>query len=534
VVACISPWNFPLAIFIGQVSAALAAGNVVLAKPAEQTPLIAFRAVQLLHEAGVPRSALQLVPGCGETVGAQLVADPRLQAVLFTGSLAVAQSINRRLAMRSVQECHELPLIAETGGQNAMIVDSSALPEQVVQDAIHSAFDSAGQCCSALRVLYLQQDIADTILDMLAGALHELRIGNPARLSTDVGPVIDRDAQRRLQAHVDAIKANSRPFHQLPLPIECEHGVFFAPTIIEIDSAAHLTEEVFGPVLHVVRYAREQLPQVLDAINASGYGLTLGIHSRIDANINAITDRARVGNIYVNRNQVGAVVGVQPFGGERKSGTGPKAGGPFYLSRLQHFPITQQESSIARQHTVPMSKLGPLFKELSAWLAVHISSLGSIGAAYRNGTMIETILRLPGPTGERNELRFAPRGLVLCVGTSLAILCNQLLAVFATGNVPVMLMTSIDIFPPEFPVAISESIRWIDDTVSTELDFALIDTRLIEQYRPELAQREGSIVGVVETVEDIRIPLRRLMVERCVSTNTTATGGNAALISMQD
>ena len=324
---CISPWNFPLAIFAGQIAAALAAGNPVLAKPAEQTPLIAAEAVRLLHEAGIPRDVLQLVPGRGSVIGAALVADPRTQAVVFTGSTEVARSIQGTLAARG-----NVPLIAETGGQNAMIVDSSALPEQVVGDVLASAFNSAGQRCSALRVLCLQDDIADPVLDMLKGAMAELKMGDPASLETDVGPVIDSSAQAALNAYVESKRSNI--LFQTPLPASSTGGTFVAPTLLRIDSINELTHEVFGPILHVIRFKRDDLPSLIDGINGTGYGLTLGIHSRIDETIDFIVNRARAGNIYVNRNMIGAVVGVQPFGGEGLSGTGPKAGGPLYIHRL--------------------------------------------------------------------------------------------------------------------------------------------------------------------------------------------------------
>ncbi len=328
---CISPWNFPMAIFTGQVAAALAAGNCVLAKPAEQTPLIAFRVIQLLYEAGISEDVLHYLPGDGPQVGAPLVADPRVAGVAFTGSGEVAQSINRTLAAK---EGPIVPLIAETGGQNAMIVDSSALPEQVVGDVLTSAFQSAGQRCSALRVLYLQDDIADRVIEMLAGAMDELRIGDPVLLATDVGPVIDEEAKANLDAHVAHLSEEARPIHRMEAPAECGHGCFVAPAAFEIDRIGYLEREVFGPILHVVRYDAERLDTVLDEINATGYGLTVSVHTRIDDTAEHICSRLRVGNAYVNRNQIGAVVGVQPFGGEGLSGTGPKAGGPRYLHRF--------------------------------------------------------------------------------------------------------------------------------------------------------------------------------------------------------
>jgi RHH-type proline utilization regulon transcriptional repressor/proline dehydrogenase/delta 1-pyrroline-5-carboxylate dehydrogenase len=331
VFACISPWNFPLAIFTGQIAAALAAGNSVIAKPAEQTPLTAALAVQLLHAAGVPPQVLQFLPGDGGTVGAAITRDPRIAGVAFTGSTDTARLIERSLAARNAGIA---TLIAETGGLNAMIVDSSALAEQVVLDAVASGFNSAGQRCSALRVLLLQSDIAPRVLELLAGYMEELRIGDPALLSTDVGPVIDRDALRMLEQHATQITADARWYHRIKLPESARGGRFFAPLAVEVASLKSLEREVFGPIVHVVRYKASELDSVVDAVNAMGYGLTLGVHTRIDSVAQRIASRARVGNVYVNRNMIGAVVGVQPFGGTGLSGTGPKAGGPHYLNRF--------------------------------------------------------------------------------------------------------------------------------------------------------------------------------------------------------
>ncbi len=328
--ACISPWNFPLSIFTGQVAAALAAGNAVVAKPAEQTPLIAGQAVRLLHQAGVPAAALGLLPGDGR-VGARLVSDGCIAGVAFTGSTETAWSINRALAGRAGPI---VPLIAETGGQNAMIVDSSALAEQVVQDVLASAFQSAGQRCSALRILFVQDQVADKMIAMIAGAMAELSVGDPGVLATDVGPVIDAAAQGALAAHAERMEGIGRTVYVCPLPPSTERGSFFAPRLVEIDRPGRLEGEVFGPILHVMRYPASRLDQVIEAVSASGYGLTLGIHSRVDATVRHIIGRVKVGNIYVNRGIVGAVVGTQPFGGEGLSGTGPKAGGPRYLYRF--------------------------------------------------------------------------------------------------------------------------------------------------------------------------------------------------------
>jgi RHH-type proline utilization regulon transcriptional repressor/proline dehydrogenase/delta 1-pyrroline-5-carboxylate dehydrogenase len=330
VFVCISPWNFPLAIFTGQVAAALVAGNSVIAKPAEQTNLVAARMVALLREAGVPDDVLQCVLGEGD-VGAALTRDPRIAGVAFTGSVEVARLINRALAAR---EGPLATLIAETGGQNAMIVDSSALPEQVVKDTIASAFNAAGQRCSALRVLYLQDDIADKVISMLQGAMQELVVGDPGQLATDVGPVIDREAQRRLEAHAGAILKTGKLIARLPLPAACAQGNFFPPCAVEIESLSQLKSENFGAMLHVIRYPARKLDAVIREINDSGFGLTLGVHSRIESTWRHVQAASRVGNCYVNRNMIGAVVGVQPFGGEGLSGTGPKAGGPHYLMRF--------------------------------------------------------------------------------------------------------------------------------------------------------------------------------------------------------
>lgn len=386
VVACISPWNFPLSIFTGQVAGALAAGNAVIAKPAEETPLIASLAVALLHEAGVPRTALQLLPGDGK-VGGRLVADPAVAGVVFTGSTEVAQSINRQLAQRLNGDGRPPVLIAETGGQNAMVADSSALPEQLVLDAVTSAFDSAGQRCSALRVLCLQDDIADRVVPMLKGAMAELGLGNPDRLSVDVGPVISAGAQKGLNDHIERMRKAGHAVHQVAQPRET-HGTFVPPTLIEIDAVADLPGEVFGPVLHVLRYRREDMEAVVRAVNATGFGLTFGVHSRIDETIERATAASAAGNQYVNRNMIGAVVGVQPFGGHGLSGTGPKAGGPLYVLRL----LSQRPAM-------------------------------SVAAG-----------ELPGPVGERNTYGERPKGTILCVAKDAAEHAAQQAAAKAMGN----------------------------------------------------------------------------------------------------
>jgi RHH-type proline utilization regulon transcriptional repressor/proline dehydrogenase/delta 1-pyrroline-5-carboxylate dehydrogenase len=530
-VTCISPWNFPLAIFTGQVAAALAAGNVVLAKPAEQTPLLAHRAVQLFHEAGVPMGVLQLLPGRGETVGAALTADPRVKAVIFTGSTEVAQLINRTLAERATREGCDIPLIAETGGQNALIVDSSALPEQVVQDVLSSAFDSAGQRCSALRVLFLQEDIADKTIKMLKGAMQELRVGVPDRLATDIGPVIDREAQQNLLAHIERTKAKAKQSFALELPAAlAAQGTFVPPTVLEIGSLAELQHEVFGPVLHIVRYRRADLGKVIDSINGTGYGLTLGVHSRIDETIDFITSRAHVGNIYVNRNIVGAVVGVQPFGGEGKSGTGPKAGGPLYLKRLQ------KDAAPLLQHT---RQSNPALDALMGWAQSNgHGDIAVLAEQYATTTLDGINLTLPGPTGERNVLGFVPRGAILCAAGSVKALLNQLAAVLVTGNHALVLAdvlaNSQDQVLATLPAEVKERVRFVGDA---ELDglaiqLALVDGGLKGNLQAKLAARKGAIVGIVDTQPGQAVALWRLVAERALCVNTTAAGGNASLMTL--
>ena len=550
-VACISPWNFPLAIFTGQVAAALAAGNVVLAKPAEQTPLMAHRAVELLHQAGIPRAALQLLPGRGDVVGAALTADVRVRGVIFTGSSEVAQLINQTLARRSVEEACELPLIAETGGQNALIVDSSALPEQVVIDALSSAFDSAGQRCSALRVLFLQEDIADKTIRMLQGAMQQLQVGNPDRLATDIGPVIDAQARDKLLAHIERTRRCARSSFALALPAGlAAQGSFVAPTLLEIASLDELTQEVFGPVLHVIRYRRADLAHLVESINASGFGLTLGVHSRIDETINFITSHAHVGNIYVNRNIVGAVVGVQPFGGEGTSGTGPKAGGPLYLKRLQRAaaPLLQrehqeqqeqqeQQENQAREQQHSASGLTSALDELLGWARTHgHPRVVTLAEHYKGTTPAGTTLTLPGPTGERNTLAFAARGRVLCAASHSGVLLNALAAVLATGNRALVLADSAHLVPQGLPAQVRARIDVVAsvDTCEYPFQIALVEasTGPSHTLRPLLAGRQGAIVSVIDISEDSAIPLWRLVAERALCVNTSAAGGNASLMTL--
>ena len=350
--ATIAPWNFPVAIFTGQTAAALAAGNSVIAKPANSTPLTAALAVRLMHQAGVPGDVLHFIPGPGRTLGGLIARDERVSGIVFTGSTGVAKTIQRGLAER---EGAIVPLIAETGGQNCMVVDSTALPEQVVVDVVGSAFDSAGQRCSALRVLFLQDDIADRVIPMLTGAMDELVVGDPSIYATDIGPVIDVAAQTDLNNHIDRMRSEATLLRNVELGSDCDHGTFVSPHAFEIDNIDVLTGEVFGPVLHVVRYQQSKLDKVCDAINSTGFGLTLGIHSRIKETAAFVRERVHAGNIYVNRNQIGAVVGVQPFGGEGLSGTGPKAGGPFYLHRMAKEKAYSEDTTASGGNTSLMT-----------------------------------------------------------------------------------------------------------------------------------------------------------------------------------
>ena len=501
-VLCISPWNFPLAIFTGQISAALAAGNVVLAKPAEQTNLIAAYGISVLHRAGVPAAAVQLLPGQGETVGAALVASPVIRGVMFTGSTEVAKLIAATLAKRLDASGRPVPLIAETGGQNALIVDSSALTEQVVYDVLNSAFDSAGQRCSALRVLCVQEDCADRTVTMLRGALQELRVGRPELLSTDIGPVIDAQARDVIEKHVAAMQASGHAVARRELDAEhTGHGTFVAPTLIEITDVGELEREVFGPVLHVLRYQRQDLDHVIDEINGRGYGLTFGVHTRLDETIHHVTDRIHAGNIYVNRNIVGATVGVQPFGGEGLSGTGPKAGGPLYLHRL---------------------------------VASGSTDLPVEGVVGTPGSELE----LPGPTGESNIYRLKPRGVVLCRATTPAGAQAQREACRRTGNAMLCVDSESARALYQFTDA-GPTLDWVspDDVVTADCQAALFegDGDDLLHLTQQMAGRDGPIIPVIarrsdELANGAAYPLEMLVREVSVCINTAAAGGNATLM----
>ncbi len=555
-VVCISPWNFPLAIFAGQVAAALAAGNPVLAKPAEQTPLVAAHAVRILWAAGVPRGVLQLLPGPGDTVGAALVADARVQGVLFTGSTEVARLLQRSLAGRLGAHAQPVPLVAETGGQNAMIVDSSALTEQVVADVLASAFDSAGQRCSALRVLCVQRDGAERLIDMLKGAVSELQVGDPRTLAMDVGPVIDAQARAQIETHIAAMRAKGHAVTQ-PAAIDANaarRGCFVPPTLIEIEHIGELQREVFGPVLHVLRYHRDRLAELIEQINATGYGLTLGVHTRIDETLAQVVHGAKAGNLYANRNMVGAVVGVQPFGGEGLSGTGPKAGGPLYLLRL----LSQRPADAARRALLGEGAPGAPPLRGAARAAdsgdgpTVLPTLRDWAATRGDERLMQAIAQLAeqapppgwrvlvGPTGEANLHAALPRGAVLCLTDDRtdgnADRLVQLAAVLATGNRAVWPASAEPLWR-QLPHAVKERISlaqdWRADTVHFDavLMHAPPGPRL--ELLQALAQRPGPIVGATTLApDDNGVPTERLLSERSLSINTAAAGGNASLMTI--
>ena len=548
-VVCISPWNFPLAIFTGQIAAALAAGNSVLAKPAEQTPLIAAQGINILLEAGVPAGVVQLLPGRGETVGAKLTSDNRVRGVMFTGSTEGASLLQRNIATRLDAQGRPTPLIAETGGMNAMIVDSSALTEQVVVDVLASAFDSAGQRCSALRVLCLQDDVADHTLKMLRGAMAECRMGNPGRLTTDIGPVIDAEAKANIENHIQAMRAKGRPVFQAVRDNsedarEWRSGTFVPPTLIELASFDELKKEVFGPVLHVVRYNRNNLNELVEQINASGYGLTLGVHTRIDETIAQVTGSAKVGNLYVNRNMVGAVVGVQPFGGEGLSGTGPKAGGPLYLYRLlANRPENALGVTLARQdaeYPVDAQLKTVLTQPLDALIkwADNRPELRAIAQQYGELAQAGTQRLLPGPTGERNTWTLMPRERVLCVADNEQDALVQLAAAMATGCEVLWPDDALHRdLAKQLPKAVSARIHFAKaDALLTQPFDAVIyhgDSDQLRELCEQVAARSGAIVSVQGFARgETNLLLERLYVERSLSVNTAAAGGNASLMTI--
>ncbi len=501
VIACISPWNFPLAIFSGQIAAALAAGNAVLAKPAEATGLLAHLAAGLMHESGVPRTALQLLPGHGSEVGAALSADPRIGGVCFTGSTGTAQGISRAMADNAAPDA---VLIAETGGLNAMIVDSTALPEQAVRDIVASAFQSAGQRCSALRMLYIQEDIADSLMEMLLGAMAELRLGNPWDMATDIGPLINARAQADFTAYIDAARAEGRVVKAMEAP---EGGHFLGPVVIRVPGIAALEREIFGPVLHVATFKAEQIDAVVGAVNATGYGLTFGLHTRIDSRVEQVAERLHVGNLYVNRNQIGAIVGSQPFGGEGLSGTGPKAGGPSYLPRFYAV------DSIVRPKpdgaAADMAEVQARIDRLAARDPARLS-----------------VTDLPGPTGESNRLAEYGRGVVLCLGPGWEEAKQQARIAELNGCPALAVAPGV---PPELGVDGALDRAALRDLQGISLVALWSDEADNRQARRALAARDGAIIGLA-CGDDLAA---RCRLERHICVDTTAAGGNAALLAAE-
>ena len=569
---CISPWNFPLAIFVGQIAAALATGNTVIAKPAAQTPAIAACAIRLFHEAGIPGSALQLLLGSGSQIGKLLVGDSRIAGIAFTGSTDTAQSINQQLAARPGSP---IPFVAETGGQNCMIVDSTALPEQVVDDVITSAFQSAGQRCSALRVLFIQEDIADNTLKMLAGAMDSLKAGDPRQLSSDLGPVIDSGAQAELQAHIARMHKEAKFIAKVELSDNCKNGSFVAPHVFEIESLNQLTEEVFGPILHVIRYSSDQLGSVIQQINNTGYGLTLGIHSRIEAFAETVYLNTIAGNTYINRNMVGAVVGVNPFGGRGLSGTGPKAGGPNYLLR---FSATSNETDSNQEHkntySIDLNKtiaaksqsIKNAVKAMAQWQVTSIDRRLSIIAkcSAKFLPVIESIAReklanpiqLPGPTGEDNKLSLFGRGVMVLIVTKndlaaeaekqiiCALLCGCPLIIVADQSHKTALETTqanylqaglaaelLQIEPIESLTTLIQN-NSVEGLIANSLD---TDSSALRQL---MTQRSGSIIPLIEWPENNEgfnyHWLLWFLSERTRTENLVARGGNTQLFNLAE
>lgn len=499
IISCISPWNFPLAIFTGQISAALAAGNGVIAKPADPTPIIASIGVRLMHEAGVPRNVLQLTPGRGSVVGAKITTDPRISGVCFTGSTGVAQTINEAMATNLNPDAL---FIAETGGLNAMIVDSTALPEQAVQDIVNSAFQSAGQRCSALRMLYVQEDVAEAFMEMLYGAMDELDVNVPWEFSTDVGPVITQTALDEIETYIDAAKNEGRVLKRLDKPKE---GLFAGPAVIRVNDIKDMEKEIFGPVLHVATFKSNGINQIIKDINASGYGLTFGLHTRIDDRVEQLTRKLNVGNIYVNRNQIGAVVGSQPFGGEGLSGTGPKAGGPHYVNR---FLKTQMMN-----HKVPKSVCLE-FSEVQN----ELDNLPSVSSKPL------TTQILPGPTGESNQLSSYARGVVLCLGPTRNDALAQ--AKIAEDMGCVTLIVAPDTYGDGVVNGFLERSH-LSKLKGFDLVALWSDEKDLRKARLALASRNGPIVPLVahEDFSDL------CLLERHICVDTTAAGGNATLLA---
>ena len=592
VVLCISPWNFPLAIFLGQVAAAIVTGNTVVAKPAEQTSLIALRTIELMTECGLPEGVVVPVIARGSEVGAHIVPDERIQAVMFTGSTETGSWISQKLAERQGEQ---VPLIAETGGQNCMIVDSTALPEQVVDDVVTSGFQSAGQRCSALRVLFVQEEVADKVINMIKGAMTELHIGDPALLSTDVGPVIDNKAFTALNDHVSYLADKSTLHFECPLPDMGNTGnYFFAPRLYEISDLSVLKKEVFGPCVHIVRFKASAIENVIEQINDTGFGLTMGIHTRIEEKSRYLAKRSRAGNVYVNRNMIGAVVGVQPFGGRGLSGTGPKAGGPMYLTRLVKEANTSVEPSLTTEQRdllkshfaeysayawkvgaklqaakndelkwrdTPVNVRVSVARQLLAKIATHKlfisqeSQLESaLVAARKQLSLIEKTLAnptiLPGPTGESNKLYLESRGILASIAdsdTSFEFWLVAITSALAAGN-PVIALVNEEFLDEaiacEEVLADLGLVAGIFQAVSLNylpsvLEHAYITGAIVEsnctlkQWIGELlAARKGAILPVL-TAQSYPALFQRLVTEKTVTIDTTAAGGNASLMTME-
>ena len=531
VIACISPWNFPLAIFTGQVAAALVTGNAVIAKPAEQTPLIAWRAVELLHAAGVPAGVLHLLPGDGASVGAPLTADPRIAGVCFTGSTEVARIIERQLAKTAAPNAM---LIAETGGLNAMIVDSTALPEQAVRDIVASAFQSAGQRCSALRMLYVQKDVEPKLMAMLKGAMEALSVGDPLHLSTDVGPVIDDEALAGIESY--CAEAAGRVVARLDAPAG---GRFVGPHVIRVSGIGDLDREIFGPVLHVATFPADGITRIIGDINARGYGLTFGLHTRIDARVQQVLDSVHAGNIYVNRNQIGAVVGAQPFGGEGLSGTGPKAGGPNYLPRFRKasgpaatpadIAAAPELAAIRFPDAREWAARADRVAELRKLLRGRASDAINAAAALDFGPV-----DLPGPTGEANSILLVPRGNVLCLGPDADVLLAQVVQALAGGNAVVAAMPGArrvlqPLLAARLPLVVGEGQPTPALLAGAPLAVVAFagDAARMRELRSTIAGREGPLVRLAAQVVE---PLAYVH-ERVICVDTTAAGGNASLLA---
>jgi RHH-type proline utilization regulon transcriptional repressor/proline dehydrogenase/delta 1-pyrroline-5-carboxylate dehydrogenase len=588
VVLCISPWNFPLAIFLGQVSAALVTGNTVIAKPAEQTSMVAKRAVDIMQSVGLPEDALKLIIAPGKEVGETLLSDERIKAVMFTGSTQTGTLISQELANRGGEQ---VPLIAETGGQNCMIVDSTALPEQVVDDVIHSGFQSAGQRCSALRVLFVQEEIADDLISMLTGAMKELTIGDPTMLATDVGPVIDEKALKSLTDHVDFMEGKGKLLYRNELPKGTENGTFFPPTLYQIDNLDVLEKEVFGPVVHLVRFKSKELDNVLEQINGTGYGLTMGIHSRIEERAYELAAKSRAGNVYINRNMIGAIVGVQPFGGRGLSGTGPKAGGPNYLPRLMmeratpkptliddvdgtdnalvgddkiaeraHVVMDQAKEVEAQWRHMALNDRISMVRQLLAKIAKVdiVDDLAddlnrTLATARQQLTSVERKLakptELPGPTGESNKLYLEPRGTLVCFAdkdVSFEYWMLSIVTALATGNTVVSVVS--EIFYEEAieiqnkfestgaPKGVFQVARLGHfDALLMDEDLAgvVVDssTERTARITAMLSSREGAILPVITAEYNDKL-IQRLMTEKTISIDTTASGGNTSLMTL--